>query len=199
MNVVFDVGNVLLRWDPRNLYRKIFDDPARMEWFLAEICGPAWNLEQDRGRSFAEGTSLLIARYPEWEAEIRAYDTRWTEMLDGAIAENVAILEALRAGGEKVYAITNFEDDKWRISVGLYPFLGGFDGLVVSGRERLVKPDPAIYHLLLERNGLAAAGCVFVDDSEVNVAAARALGMQAIHCTPGLALAPLLRQAGVPL
>ena len=196
MLVVFDVGNVLLRWDPRNLYRKLFADPGRMEWFLTHVCDPAWNLEQDRGRSFAEGTALLLARFPEWAAEIRAYDERWEEMLDGPIAENVALLERLRAAGERVYAITNFEGEKWAVAQRLYPFLRGFDGLIVSGEERLVKPDPAIYRLLLDRHGLDAAECVFIDDSERNVLGARHVGMHAIHYTPGTDLAAELARLG---
>jgi HAD superfamily hydrolase (TIGR01509 family) len=194
--VVFDVGNVLLRWDPRNLYRKIFPERHRMEWFLDNVCDPAWNLEQDRGRSFADGVALLLPRFPALAAEIRAYDTRWAEMLDGAIAENVAILEALRGAGEKSYAITNFSNEKWLVAQELHPFLRGFDTVIVSGDEKLVKPDPAIYRLLLERAGLAAADCIFVDDSERNVIGARHVGMQAIHYTPDVDLAAELTRLG---
>jgi 2-haloacid dehalogenase len=189
MTIVFDVGNVLIRWDPRNLYRKMFADPARMEWFLEEVCAPDWNLEQDRGRSFADGVALLVPRFPEWEAEIRAYDTRWPEMLDGAIAANVAILEARHASGERTCAITNFSSEKWAVTLDLFPFLRTIDTVVVSGDERLVKPDPAIYRVLLERAGLDAGTCVFVDDSERNVLGARHVGMQAIHYTPETDLA----------
>ena len=196
MAVVFDIGNVLLRWDPRNLYRKIFPDRDRMAWFLDHVCDPAWNLEQDRGRSFAEGIALLLPRFPDWEAEIRAYDTRWEEMLDGAIAENVAILEALRAAGEKTYAITNFSSEKWAVAQALHPFLRGFDRVVVSGDEKLLKPDPAIYRLLLDRAGLDAVACIFVDDSERNVTGARHVGMQAVHYTPEVDLAAELRRLG---
>jgi 2-haloacid dehalogenase len=189
MPIVFDIGNVLIRWDPRNLYRKIFPDAERMEWFLTHVCAPEWNLEQDRGRSFADGVALLLARFPEWEAEIRAYDARWPEMLDGAIAENVAILQSLRDAGEKTYAITNFSREKWDITLDLFPFLRDFDTVIVSGDEWLVKPDPAIFRLLLERAGLRAEDCVFVDDSERNVLGARHVGMQAVHYTPETDLA----------
>jgi 2-haloacid dehalogenase len=197
MAIVFDVGNVLIRWDPRNLYRKIFpDDPERMEWFLTHVCAPDWNLEQDRGRSFADGVALLLPRFPEWEAEIRAYDARWPEMLDGEIDENVAILQALREAGEKTYAITNFSREKWDITLDLHPVLRDFDTVVVSADEALVKPDPAIYRALLARAGLDAADCVFVDDSERNVVGARHVGMQAVHYTPETDLAAELTRLG---
>jgi len=115
--VVFDVGNVLLRWDPRNLYRKVFADEARRERFLAEVCSPDWNLEQDRGRSFADAVHALLPRHPEWAAEIRAFDARWQEMVTGAIEANVDVLRRLRADGVPVYAITNFSREKYAESL----------------------------------------------------------------------------------
>lgn len=179
--VVFDIGNVLIGWDPRNLYRKLL--PGRedeMEWFLANVCTNAWNLEQDRGRSFEQGVQLLLAAQPErWHELIRAYDARWVEMLSGEIAGSVAILEALHARGVPLYAITNFNQDTFRRTQA--PFLERFRGIVVSGDERLVKPDPAIYRLLLDRYGLRAEDCVFIDDSAHNVQGAEAVGMRGLH------------------
>jgi 2-haloacid dehalogenase len=178
--VVFDIGNVLIGWDPRNLYRKLFAGRTdEMEWFLANVCTSEWNLEQDRGRSFAEGVELLLAAHPErWHDLIRAYDTRWTEMLSGEIAGTVAILDALHARGTPLYAITNWNQDTFRRKH--HPCLERFRGIVVSGEERLIKPDPAIYRLFCERYEVRAAGCVFVDDSAKNVSGAQACGMHGV-------------------
>ncbi len=198
--VVFDIGNVLIRWDPRNLYRTLFEgDMARVEWFLANICTDAWNLEQDRGRSFTEAIAERIARFPDWEAHIRAYDERWVETLGGAIAENVALLARLERMGVPLYAITNYSVEKFALTRTLYPFLGTFRGIVVSGTERLVKPDPRIYQVLIDRHALDPADCVFIDDSHANVRGAEGVGMAAIHYSPGLDLAKALRELGLPL
>ncbi|MGL5362817.1 MAG: HAD family hydrolase, partial [Bosea sp. (in: a-proteobacteria)] len=158
--VVFDVGNVLLRWDVRLLYRQLFSDEAQMDLFLKTICTPAWNIEQDRGRSWAEGVSLLVSQHPQWEAEIRAFDERWQETVSGSISGSVAVLERLKALGKPVYAITNFSAEKWAESTIRFPFLTTFDGAVVSAHERVVKPDPAIYRVLFERYDLAAEDCI---------------------------------------
>ncbi len=197
--VVFDIGNVLLDWNPRYLYRTIFPDPAKAEWFLTEICSPAWHLEQDRGRPYAEAIAHLTARHPTWHAEISAFDTRWLETIAGPIAANVAVLERLKAMGWPVYAITNFPQEKFLVTAEAYPFLNLFDGIIVSGRERLLKPDPAIYRLFLERFGLEAGQCVFIDDSAANIEGARNIGMKGIHMTPGLDIIPPLKAFGVPL
>jgi HAD superfamily hydrolase (TIGR01509 family) len=179
--VVFDVGNVLLRWDPRFLYRKLFADEARMEWFLREVWTHEWNLARDRGESFADGIAELVARHPDLADEIRAYDERWQETIPHAIEGSVEILQGLREAGVPLYAITNFSREKWAESRVRFPFLDDFLGVVVSAHERLVKPDPAIYRLFLERYRLEAPDCVFIDDSDKNVDGARAVGMHAVH------------------
>jgi 2-haloacid dehalogenase len=194
---VFDIGNVLIQWDPRHLYRKVFADPARMDWFLTEVCTSDWNLEQDRGRPFAEAVAERIALYPDLAAEIRAYDERWHEMVPGAIAESVALLEALRASGVRTFAITNFSTEKFALARARFAFLNTFEGVVVSGEEKVLKPDPAIYRTLLERYGLAAGDCLFIDDSEKNVDGARAVGMHGHHFTNPAALASALRRHGL--
>ena len=183
---VFDVGNVLIEWNPRFLFRKLISDPARLDWFMGHVWDDAWNIEMDRGQPFAEGIALLIARHPEWEAEIRAYDERWDETAPNAIAANVALLEELRSNGIPRYAITNFSAEKFAASQRRFPFLDTFDGLVVSAHERLVKPDPAIFRLFLERYGLAASRGVFIDDSERNIRAAEALEFRTVHVQPGV-------------
>lgn len=198
--VVFDIGNVLLRWDPRHLYRTIFDDEAEMERFLGHVCTPAWNLEQDRGRDWDEAVALLVKEHPEHESAIRAFHERWPETVSGIYEQNVSLLARLREAGVPTYSITNFSGAKFVLSKEIFPFLAGFDGVIVSGDERLLKPDPAIYHLLLERYGLEAGDCVFIDDSRANIETARAVGMHAIHYPDeGVDLAAALRGYGFPV
>lgn len=197
MNVVFDIGNVLVHWEPRALYRKIFASEAEVDWFLSHVCNHDWNLEQDRGRSFAEAVKEASARFPEHADAIAAYDLRWHETVLGAIDGSVAILAELAARGTPLYAITNFNQDKFRETVARFPFLRTFRDIVVSGDERVIKPDPAIYRLLLARNGLRAETCVFIDDSEKNVRGAEAVGMKAIHFTSPEALRAELTTLGV--
>jgi HAD superfamily hydrolase (TIGR01509 family) len=177
--VVFDIGNVLLHWDPRLLYRKLFGDEAKVEWFLREVCSPSFNLELDRGRPFSEAISDLTRRHPNYAEEIRAYDERWLETTQGLMTDSVEILKALRRNGTRNYAITNFSAEKFSVVRAIYPILAAFDGIVVSGEDYVVKPDPAIYRLLLDRYDLAAADCLFIDDSAKNVTSARAVGMHA--------------------
>jgi len=196
---VFDIGNVLVRWDPRHLYRKLIPEESAREDFLTRICSPDWNLEMDRGRPFAEGVAELVARHPEHETLIRAFDERWLETLDGTEEDVVAILEELRTAGVKTYAITNFSREKFALTRELHPFLDGFDGIVVSAHERLLKPDPRIYALLCERHGLSPADCIFIDDNLANVEGARAFGMQGHHFRQASALRADLKKQGLPL
>lgn len=182
--VVFDIGNVLVQWDPRHLYRGVFDgDEALMEHFLANVCTPAWNLEQDRGRPWDEAVRLLTAEFPDCAELIRAYHERWMEMVPDAVAGTPDILLELKDRGTPLYAITNFSVEKFALTTARFDFLNVFDGIVVSGDVRLVKPDAAIYHALFDGYGLAPADCLFIDDSAANVEAARAVGMTAHHFT----------------
>ena len=197
--VVFDVGNVLLRWDARLIYGALIPEPERLDWFMQNICTGAWNLEQDRGRSWEEGVALLVKQHPEWEREIRAFDERWQDSVPDTIADSVAVLEQLKGQGEKVYAITNFSREKWAECLVRFPFLQSFDGVVVSAHERLLKPERAIYEILLDRYGLKAGDCIFVDDSEKNVAGARVAGMRAVHFVEPIDLRAELRGLGVRL
>ncbi|MGG5822283.1 HAD family hydrolase [Falsiroseomonas sp. HW251] len=196
--VVFDVGNVLIRWDPRFLYRKLFAEEAAMERFLAEVCTDGWNLEQDRGRLWAEAVAERVALFPQHEPLIRAYSERWHEMVPGEIEGTAAILRNLLAAGVPTYAITNFSTEKFAEAQARFPFLRDFRDVVVSGLEGLVKPDPAIYRVLLERNGLVAGRCLFIDDSEKNVRAAETVGMRAHHFRDAATLAEELRELGLP-
>jgi 2-haloacid dehalogenase len=195
--VVFDVGNVLLRWDPRNLYRTIFDDETEMEWFLSNVCTPPWNLEQDRGRDWEEAVAVLARDHPAHEPSIRAFHERWEETVSGTIDENVALLHRLRAAGVPNYCITNFSGPKFLLTQERFPFLTGFDGVIVSGDEKVLKPEPEIYTLLLDRYDLMPGECIFVDDSKANVEGARAVGMHAIHFVEPMDLAAELRASGI--
>lgn len=180
--IVFDVGNVLIEWDPRHLYRRLFEgDEAKMGAFMSEVVTGAWNVEQDRGRSFADGIALLVGQFPEWEAEIKAFDTCWHEMVPGPIQVNVDLLAAVKRAGVPTYAITNFSREKWAECIVRFPFLQTFDGAIVSAHEGVIKPDPVIYQRLAERHALDLSACVFVDDSAKNIAAASSLGMATIH------------------
>lgn len=180
--VVFDIGQVLIEWDPRHLYRDLFDGyEDLMEDFLDNVCSPAWNLEQDRGRPWADAVTQLTAEHPDCAELIRSYDEQWEQMVPGPIPGTPEILAELKARGVPVYAITNFSADKFALSQQRFDFLNGFDGIVVSGIERVVKPDPKIYRILLDRYGLDAADCLFIDDNPDNVESARAVGMTAHH------------------
>ena len=181
--VVFDLGGVLIDWDPRHLYRKLLADEAAVEEFLATVCTPEWNAEQDRGRPFAEGVAELVERHPVHVAAITAYHERWTEMLGGDIGGTVELLAELRATGVPLYALTNWSAETFGIARERFQFLSWFDGVLVSGEERMTKPDPAIFQLLLDRFGLDPQATFYVDDSPANVAAASELGLDAVRFT----------------
>jgi len=176
--VIFDLGNVLIGWDPRRLYRQLFDDEMEMEWFLREVCNSAWNEQQDAGRSWAEATAQLSAKFPDYAPLINAYRQRWEETLLGAMEDSVALLAALRERDVRLLALTNWSQETFPIARQRFPFLQWFEGIVVSGEERLIKPDPRIYQRLLERYGVKPATALYIDDSARNVAAAESLGMQ---------------------
>lgn len=178
--VVFDVGGVLIDWNPRHLYRKLFDgDDEAMERFLAQVCSPAWNHLQDAGRSWAVGTHELTARWPQYKELIEAFDARWEEMVPGALRDTVALVRMLKQRGAALYCLTNFSAEKFPLVRHRFDVFDLFDGIVVSGEIGMAKPEPAIFHHLLDRHGLAARECLFIDDAPANVAAARAIGMAA--------------------
>lgn len=196
MDVVFDLGNVLLRWDPRHLYRKVFSDEARMERFLLGACSHAWIHSIDGCGDFSEPIAARAKEFPEFAEELAMFDTRWLEMLDGAMEDNLSIMRALKARGRPVYGLTNYPAQKFELSRAIHPFLDDFDTIVVSGREGVTKPDERIYRILLERAGRAPEELVFVDDVARNVAAAQKLGMAGIVYAPGMDLRAELKEAG---
>jgi HAD superfamily hydrolase (TIGR01509 family) len=196
-NIVFDLGKVLIEWDPRHLYRKVFNNAQDMEWFLAHVCTGAWNVEQDRGRRWQDAEAEAISRHPQQEANIRLFRARWIEMVPDAIAGSVQILEELQARGTPLYAITNWAGDTFRETRARFPFLDLFRDIVVSGDEGIIKPDAAIFELLCSRNGLHAGDCLFIDDSLKNVAGAEAAGWQGLHFTTPQALRADLAARGL--
>ncbi|WP_434026079.1 HAD family hydrolase [[Pseudomonas] boreopolis] len=197
--VVFDLGGVLIDWDPRHLYRQLFDDHDAMERFLADICSPQWNLQQDAGRPWREAVAELSARHPAHAALIAAYHARWPEMLAGEIPGSVAILHELRERGLRLYALTNWSHETFPVARERFPFLRWFEGILVSGEERLIKPDPAIFRLLLSRYGIAPQRAVFIDDAPHNVAGAAAEGLHAVRFRDAAQLRRDLAALGLPL
>jgi 2-haloacid dehalogenase len=195
--VVFDLGGVLLDWNPRYLYRKLFDDEAEMERFLSEVCTLDWHRAHDLGVPPEETSPPLAAAHPEQAELIWAWTQRTEEMLAGPIDGTVAILRELTAAGVPCYALTNTESWTYPGRRERYPFLTWFDGTVVSGFEGVAKPDPRVFELLLGRFGLTAADTLFIDDSLVNVEAARAAGMQAVEFESAAALRHRLEDAGL--
>ncbi len=180
--IVFDLGGVLVDWNPRYLFTRLFDDHAEMEYFLREVCSPSWNEQQDAGRSWADATALLIEQHPEYAQQIIAYWKRWPEMLRGAIDGSVQLLEQLRQNNShRLLALTNWSAETFAHARQRFDFLRYFEGILVSGAEKLKKPDPRIYQLLFKRYSLNATECLFIDDSLPNVKAAKALGMEAIY------------------
>ena len=179
--VVFDLGGVLIDWNPRYLYRTLFDDEAEMEAFLAEVTTQEWNAQQDAGRPWSEAVEELVAEHPDRRELIEAYWHRWPETLGGAIEGTVEILGELRSRGTSIYALTNWSAETFPLARPRFPFLEWFDGIVVSGEAKLAKPDPRIFTHLLERFDLEPASTVFIDDSAANVRAAEEAGLIAIQ------------------
>ena len=179
--LVFDLGGVLIDWNPRYLYRKLIDDENDIDSFLSEVCNPEWNVKQDAGRALAEATAERIALYPEKKSLIEAFYERWEEMLGGEIGETVEILRELKNKGESLYALTNWSSETYPIAEERFVFLQWFEATLVSGVEKMVKPDPAIFHLLLNRYELQAQDCLFIDDSKTNTEAAARIGFETHH------------------
>jgi 2-haloacid dehalogenase len=181
--VLFDLGKVLLDWSPRYYYERFFDEDAALERFLAEVVAPEWILEMDAGKPIDRAIAERQRRFPEHAELIARWKEGWPEMLRGEIAGTVAVVEALRARGRRLYALTNFSTETFPIARARCPSLALFEDTVVSGEVGLVKPDPRIYALAIERCRLDPARTVFVDDHLVNVVAARAQGFHALQFT----------------
>ncbi len=192
--VVFDIGNVLLRWDPRFLYEKLIDDPEELDRFLETVVPLSWHTEHDRGRPFAESIAERQARFPEYADLIAAFHERWDETIAGPIEGTVDLLERLHARGVPLYALTNYSAETFPRARAAFPFLSRFRDILVSGEEKVVKPDPEIFRRAIARWGLEPARTLFIDDRPANVAAAARLGWRThLFRTPALLEADLVR------
>lgn len=197
--VVFDLGNVLLDWDPRRLYRELIDDPAELDRFLTDICNRAWHDRQDRGRSTVEATAELQAQHPAHSELIGAYYSRWPEMTTGPLPATVDILRELRDAGVRLIGLTNWPAETFAPAPQRFEFFSWFEGIVVSGEVGMAKPDEDIFALLLDRYGIDPATAVYVDDTLVHVESARRLGLTGFVFTDAVTLRRDLAGVGLPV
>lgn len=181
--IIFDLGGVLIDWNPEYVYREVFNgDQQKIDWFLNTICTHEWNVEQDAGRSIQKATELLVAQYPEYEEWIRIFYDRWEDMLGGTIPETVTLLNKLKqANNHRLYALTNWSAETFPVALQRYEFLQHFEGILVSGEEKTVKPFPKIYEILLERYQINPLLSVFIDDNLENVEVAKKFGIKGVH------------------
>jgi len=182
--IIFDLGAVLIDWNPHYMYRTIFDNEEEMKNFLTTVTTSDWNEEQDAGRSLDEGTELLIKQFPEHEANIRAFYARWEEMLGEPFWDTVEIFKELKESNNyRIYALTNWSAETFPVALARYDFLNWFDGIVVSGAEKMRKPAPEFYQILLDRHQVKPEEALFIDDNYRNILAAEKLGIKSIHFT----------------
>ena len=194
--IIFDFGGVLLDWNPRYFYRREFANDAAMETFLSRIGWEEWNLQQDKGRSLAEGTALLQRQFPEYHSKIQLFYKQWDKMLKGEIPENVALLPELKQK-YKLYGLTNWSAEIFPMVLKRFSFFKLFDGIVVSGEEKLVKPDEKIFRVILERYHLDAKSTLFIDDNQRNIDTANGMGFSTIHVTAQTDLRHELHASGL--
>jgi 2-haloacid dehalogenase len=180
--IIFDLGAVLIDWNPRHLYRKIFNTEEEITWFLENICTHEWNEKQDAGRTFEEATEELLQKFPEHEAPIRAWYGRWQETMNGPIHGTVEILKEIRDSKKyKLYALTNWSEQTFPWALEQFEFLHWFEGIVVSGHEKTRKPFPEFFQILFDRYQVNPANALFIDDSLRNIEGAKAVGLTGIH------------------
>ena len=190
-NIILDFGGVLLDWNPHYLYDPYFGSKEKTDWFIQHVCTPEWNLQMDKGKPFAEGVREKIAECPEWEKEIRLYHSGWIRMIGEEIPGMYELEKDLKAAGYRLLGLTNWSLETFRLVCDRRIFTI-LDDLVVSGREKMVKPDPAFFRLALARWGVPAESCLFIDDNLANVQGARAIGIDAVQFTDAGALRALL-------
>lgn len=196
--IIFDLGGVLIDWNPRYVYHAVFDDKEKAEWFLTHICSLDWNERQDAGYLIADAVEEKVAEFPEWEKEIRIYYDRWVEMLKGPIQDTVELFRELKDSNRfRLYALTNWSAELFPVALEKYDFLQWFDGIVVSGEENTRKPFPEIYELLLKRYSVMAEEAVFIDDNLRNIEAAERIGIRSIHFVSAKELRSELVKLGV--
>ena len=182
--IIFDLGGVLIDWNPRYLYQKIFHTEKEINWFLTNVCTREWNEQQDAGRSFVEANKELVAKFPQYEYAILSWTKRWEETFSGPIQESVHILSVIRdARQQRLFALTNWSAETFPLALKRFDFLHWFEGIVVSGEVKMKKPDPAIFQLLLKRYSINPSRALFIDDTFKNIETARSLGIDSIHFT----------------
>lgn len=195
--LIFDLGGVLIDWDPRYLYRKIFSDRDQMEFFLDQICTPSWNAQMDKGYPFHKAVAELSEEHPQYSAEIHAFFDRWEEMIEGSFPESVKVLEEVREAGYPLAALSNWSGETLPRVAHQFAFLTWFDPLMVSGEVEMVKPDAEIFHHLLNELGRNPGDCLFIDDSIANIQTAQELGFQTIHFSSAGQLRTELHALGI--
>jgi 2-haloacid dehalogenase len=181
--IIFDLGGVLIHWDPMPLYIKAFDNDAeKAHWFLTKVCSYPWNLRQDAGRSFAEAIEEKIKEYPQYEAYINLYFEKWEDMLIGEVEGTLAILKSIKKKGlHRLLAITNWSAETFPIARRKFPFLDWFEGIVVSGEIKSRKPSPYIFQYAIETYQINPSRALFIDDTQENVDIAQSMGFQCIY------------------
>lgn len=180
--IIFDLGGVLIDWNPRYLYRKIFKTEAEVTWFLENICTGEWNDQQDAGRSFEEATEVLVKNHPDWEVPIRAWYGRWQETISGPLHDTVDILRQVKDSDQhRLYALTNWSAETFPWALDNFDFLHWFEGIVVSGIEKTRKPYPEFYQILFDRHKIDPSTALFIDDNHKNIVGAQAVGLNTIH------------------
>jgi 2-haloacid dehalogenase len=194
--VIFDVGKVLFQWDLRHLFAKLIDDPVELEWFIGNVVTPQWHFQADAGRTVADIIAERKAVFPEHARLIDAYAARFNETIPGPVPGSLQLVERLDAAGVPLFAITNFGHEFWEAFCPTQPIFGRFQGIIVSGTEKLMKPDPAIFRLAIDRFGIDPAGALFVDDVAANVAGAEGEGMAGHVFIDAATLARKLAQHG---
>jgi 2-haloacid dehalogenase len=195
--LIFDFGGVLVNWDPHRVFQKYFPDDQAIDRFLAEIDFPAWNLQQDKGYPFNLAVADLSAQFPQYAHLIRAYDEQWEESITGIIPETVELLHRLKTAGYSLYGLTNWNVDKFNLVRNRYAFFGLFKYILVSGEVKLIKPDPAIFQLLLRKIKRTPQECLLIDDTLLNIEVAQKMGFSAIHFTSPSQLELELRRLGI--
>lgn len=179
--IIFDLGNVLIKWDLHPLMRRFFPTPQAVDSFLAEVSFLEWNAHQDQGRPFAEGISIISAQYPQYAHIFQHFHNHWSDTIQEHIPGTVAIAKQVKAAGYPIYLLSNFSAETFPLACQLHPFLNIFDDAIISGEVGMIKPNPAIFHYTLDRIQRKAEECVFIDDHLPNIETARQLGFTAIH------------------
>jgi 2-haloacid dehalogenase len=196
--IIFDLGGVLIDWNPRYLYRKIFKTEEEVTWFLDNVCTSEWNDQQDAGRTFQEATDELVAKFPDHEVAIRAWYDRWQETIPGPVHETVEILKHFRDNPtHRLFALTNWSEETFPWALNTFDFLHWFEGIVVSGVEKTRKPFPEFYRILFDRYYIDPNKALFIDDNIKNIEGGKALGLTTIHFQSPAQLRTELRQAGL--